>query len=105
MPIYEYQCRKCGAVVDVRHGYDETHTDPCATCGGEMARRYSPAGIVFKGSGFYVTDSRKSSGEKSDDSSKKESAASADSGSSKAESTSGSSSSTDSGSKGPGAAA
>jgi putative FmdB family regulatory protein len=105
MPLYEYQCRNCGAVVDVRHGFDETHKDPCATCGGEMARRYSPTGIVFKGSGFYVTDSRKSlTGGKSDGADKKDSAPT-ESGSTKTEATSSSSSTSDSGSKGPGAAA
>lgn len=61
MPLYDYQCRSCGKVAEVRHGFNETHEAPCADCGGEMRRVFSPAGIVFKGSGFYVTDSRKSS--------------------------------------------
>lgn len=43
----------------MRHGFDEKNTEACPACGGELARRFSPAGIVFKGSGFYVTDSRK----------------------------------------------
>ena len=60
MPIYEYQCQACGKVSDIRHGFDERNTEPCPACGGTLARRFSPAGIVFKGSGFYVTDSRKS---------------------------------------------
>ena len=59
MPLYEYQCRTCGKVTEVRHGFDETVSEPCAECGGALTRRFSPAGIVFKGSGFYVTDSRK----------------------------------------------
>jgi putative FmdB family regulatory protein len=59
VPIYEYQCLKCGALTDVRHGFDETTSQVCPTCGGELVRRFNPAGIVFKGSGFYVTDSRK----------------------------------------------
>jgi len=70
MPIYEYECRKCGAVTDVRHGFDETVSTACPQCGGELARRFSPAGIVFKGSGFYVTDSRKSSATSSSSSGK-----------------------------------
>lgn len=61
MPIYEYQCQGCGKVTDIRHGFDERNSDACPACGGTLARRFSPAGIVFKGSGFYVTDSRKSS--------------------------------------------
>lgn len=59
MPLYEYQCRSCRKVAEVRHGFKETYDAPCAECGGEMARVFSPAGIVFKGSGFYLTDSRK----------------------------------------------
>lgn len=61
MPIYEYQCQACGKVTDIRHGFDERNSEACPACGGTLARRFSPAGIVFKGSGFYVTDSRKSS--------------------------------------------
>jgi putative FmdB family regulatory protein len=59
VPLYDYQCRSCGKVTEVRHGFDETYTEKCAQCGGPMARKFSAAPIVFKGSGFYVTDSRK----------------------------------------------
>jgi putative FmdB family regulatory protein len=59
LPLYEYQCRACRKTAEVRHGFKETYDAACAECGGEMARVYSPAGIVFKGSGFYLTDSRK----------------------------------------------
>jgi putative FmdB family regulatory protein len=59
LPLYEYQCRSCQKTADVRHGFKETFDGKCEHCGGEMARVYSPAGIVFKGSGFYLTDSRK----------------------------------------------
>ncbi len=62
MPLYEYQCESCGQAVDKRHGFDESMADRCEHCGGKLKRTFSPAGIVFKGSGFYVTDSRKSSG-------------------------------------------
>lgn len=72
MPLYDYQCSKCQKVVEVRHGFDDTYTEACAACGGELARVFNPAPIVFKGSGFYITDSRKPSGEGS---SSKESAA------------------------------
>ncbi len=60
MPIYEYQCERCAKLTDVKHGFKETNTETCPACGGELKRRFTPAGIVFKGSGFYVTDSRKS---------------------------------------------
>ena len=67
MPLYEYRCKECGSLKEVRHGFKEPHTEPCPKCGGEMARVFSPTGIVFKGSGFYVNDSRKSSAGKSGD--------------------------------------
>jgi putative FmdB family regulatory protein len=60
VPIYEYQCTQCGAVTDIKHGFKETTNDTCPQCGGALKRLFNPAGIVFKGSGFYVTDSRKS---------------------------------------------
>jgi putative FmdB family regulatory protein len=59
MPLYDYKCAQCGKVSEVRHGFNETHGDPCPACGGPLARVFNPATIVFKGSGFYVTDSRK----------------------------------------------
>ena len=59
MPLYEYQCRDCRKTHEVRHGFKETFDGKCEACGGEMARVFSPTGIVFKGSGFYLTDSRK----------------------------------------------
>jgi putative FmdB family regulatory protein len=59
VPLYDYQCRKCNEVTEVRHGFKESFEGACPKCGGEMARVFNPAGIVFKGSGFYITDSRK----------------------------------------------
>lgn len=61
MPLYDYRCRACSKVTEVRHGFGDVHQDACPECGGELARVFSPAGIVFKGSGFYLTDSRKAS--------------------------------------------
>jgi putative FmdB family regulatory protein len=65
MPLYDYQCSKCQHVVEVRHGFNDTYTEACPACGGELKRIISPAPVIFKGSGFYVTDSRKPSGETS----------------------------------------
>jgi predicted nucleic acid-binding Zn ribbon protein len=48
----------------VRHGFDEQNTEVCPKCGEALVRNFNPSSIVFKGSGFYVNDSR-SSGEKS----------------------------------------
>src|SRR5580692_8795548 len=64
MPLYDYKCTKCGKTYEIRHGFDETHGETCASCGGTLARVFNAAPIVFKGSGFYVTDSRKSSSAK-----------------------------------------
>ena len=76
MPLYDYQCSKCQHVVEVRHGFNDTHSDPCPDCGGAMSRVFNPAPIVFKGSGFYITDSRPSGGSgDSGSSSSKDSAA------------------------------
>lgn len=58
MPIYDYKCSACGKTFEIRHGFNEGHEAPCEACGGTLARVYNPAPIVFKGSGFYVTDSR-----------------------------------------------
>jgi putative FmdB family regulatory protein len=59
MPLYDYKCAECGRTVEIRHGFNETPAEACAACGGRLVRVFNPAPIVFKGSGFYVTDSRK----------------------------------------------
>ena len=71
MPLYDYQCTACDKVTEVRHGFKETFEGTCPSCGATALKRvFNPAPILFKGSGFYVTDSRKgSSTEKSADSS------------------------------------
>ncbi len=61
MPLYDYKCAQCGKVTEVRHGFDEAFESLCPACGGALSRVFNPAPIVFKGSGFYVTDSRKGS--------------------------------------------
>ena len=61
LPLYDYRCRTCSKVTEVRHGFREPHQAGCPECGGELARVFHPAGIVFKGSGFYLTDSRNAS--------------------------------------------
>lgn len=72
MPLYDYQCRACQKVTEVRHGFKETFGGPCPDCGAsDLARVFNPAPILFKGSGFYVTDSRKSSAAASGDSGSK----------------------------------
>jgi putative FmdB family regulatory protein len=63
MPLYEYQCAECGVRFERHQHFDDVPVTVCPECGGEVHRLIGPAGIVFKGSGFYSTDSRKKSGE------------------------------------------
>ena len=58
MPTYDYQCRSCGAVIEVIHPMSEDGPAVCDACGGALRRVLFPAGIIFKGSGFYRNDSR-----------------------------------------------
>lgn len=61
MPTYDYQCRTCGHTVEVIHPMSEDGPTSCEVCGGPLRRVIFPAGIIFKGSGFYKTDSRSGS--------------------------------------------
>jgi putative FmdB family regulatory protein len=58
MPTYEYACTECGKHIEVVQSMSDAPPAICAICGGRMRKVYSPIGIVFKGSGFYRTDSR-----------------------------------------------
>ncbi len=59
MPIYEYECEKCAYRFELKRRFDEDAGSPCCPrCRGKVRRLFSPSVILFKGSGFYVTDSR-----------------------------------------------
>jgi len=58
MPTYEYRCHKCG-IFEIDQAINEKPITNCPDCGAEVKRVISPAGIVFKGSGFHVTDYKK----------------------------------------------
>ncbi len=58
MPTYEYACIECGHHVEVVQSMSDAPLTECGTCGGRLRKVFSPIGIVFKGSGFYRTDSR-----------------------------------------------
>lgn len=61
MPTYQYQCTECGENLEaVQKFTDEALTD-CPSCAGRLRKVYSAVGVVFKGSGFYRTDSRSAS--------------------------------------------
>ncbi|MFA4966616.1 MAG: FmdB family zinc ribbon protein [Candidatus Margulisiibacteriota bacterium] len=55
MPTYEYRCENCGKFEHIQKINDEPFKK-CPKCGGKVQRLISRAGIVFKGSGFHVTD-------------------------------------------------
>ncbi len=62
MPIYEYECEKCACRFELKRRFDEGAGNPrCPQCRGKVRRLFSPSAIIFKGSGFYITDSRSSS--------------------------------------------
>ena len=54
-------CRSCGFITEVVHSMLEDGPTTCERCGGELRRVIHPTGIIFKGGGFYKTDSRSSS--------------------------------------------
>lgn len=58
MPTYEYECTACGQHMEVFQRFSEDALTTCGVCGGTLRKVFHPAGIVFKGSGFYATDSR-----------------------------------------------
>ncbi len=64
MPTYEYRCERCGRNVEVVQSFTDSPLTTCEACAGPLRKVYAPVGIVFKGSGFYKTDSRSSKGSK-----------------------------------------
>jgi len=73
MPTYSYGCDNCGVRFDRYQGYADPPLTECPECGEDALRKLiTPVGVVFKGSGFYSTDHRSSSGQgsarRSDDS-------------------------------------
>jgi putative FmdB family regulatory protein len=58
VPTYQYACTDCADRVEVVQRFTDDPLTVCAACGGRLRKVYSPVGIVFKGSGFYRTDSR-----------------------------------------------
>ncbi len=61
MPTYEYLCKQCGDRFEVFQSFSAKPVKRHEECGGEVQKIFHARGIVFKGSGFYVTDSRGSS--------------------------------------------
>jgi putative FmdB family regulatory protein len=100
MPTYEYACTECGDRTEVVQSISDPPLTTCTVCGGTLRKVFSPVGIVFKGSGFYRTDSRgkapaaKGDGDGGGDKDKAKKPAGTNSGSKSSSSDGGSSSST-----------
>lgn len=58
MPVYEYQCDHCQYRFEKFQRFSDGPVTVCPTCGGSVHRVIQPVGVIFKGSGFYVTDNR-----------------------------------------------
>lgn len=61
MPTYQYVCTECGGQIEAVQKFTDDPLTVHDACGGRLRKVFSPVGIVFKGSGFYRTDSRKGS--------------------------------------------
>lgn len=58
MPVYTYACTACESVVEKRQSFSDAPLTTCESCAGSLRRVIHPVGIVFKGSGWYINDSR-----------------------------------------------
>lgn len=65
MPTYAYACTECGHRFDIVQSFSDDSLTECPECEGPLRKLFSPVGVVFKGSGFYRTDSRSGSGKSS----------------------------------------
>lgn len=65
MPTYEYVCKNCGDKLEVFQSFSDKPLKKHKECGGQLQKVFHARGIVFKGGGFYATDSKSSSTTKS----------------------------------------
>jgi putative FmdB family regulatory protein len=91
VPTYQYACTDCGDKSEVVQRFTDDPLTVCTACGGKLRKVFSAVGIVFKGSGFYRTDSRNGSSTVPAGKDGKESTAASSNGSSSDSSSSGSS--------------
>lgn len=61
MPTYQYACNDCGHELEAVQSFSDDALTTCPECGGRLRKLFGNVGVVFKGSGFYRTDSRSSS--------------------------------------------
>jgi len=64
VPTYQYACTECGEQLEMVQKFADEPLTVCPACNGRLRKVFSPVGIVFKGSGFYRTDSRAGNGAK-----------------------------------------
>lgn len=62
MPTYAYACKDCGHAFDIVQSFSDSTLTTCPECGGTLRKKFNSVGVVFKGSGFYRTDSRSGPG-------------------------------------------
>jgi putative FmdB family regulatory protein len=70
VPTYQYRCTQCGNELEVVQKFTDPALSECDECHGALRKVYNAVGVVFKGSGFYRTDSRKADGKGSTNESK-----------------------------------
>jgi len=58
VPTYQYACTECGHSFDIVQSFSDDSLSVCPECGGRLRKVFNAVGVVFKGSGFYRTDSR-----------------------------------------------
>jgi putative FmdB family regulatory protein len=58
VPTYQYACTECGHAFDIVQSFADDSLSVCPECGGRLRKVFNAVGVVFKGSGFYRTDSR-----------------------------------------------
>lgn len=66
MPTYEYACRECGERLEAVQSFTDDALTVCGSCGGTLRKVFSAAGIIFRGSGYYVNDTRGKGGKNPD---------------------------------------
>ncbi|MFW6772723.1 FmdB family zinc ribbon protein [Nocardioides sp. CPCC 205120] len=94
MPTYQYACTECGHAFEQVQSFSDDALTECPECHGRLRKLFNAVGVVFKGSGFYRTDSRTGASTASDTSSSK-STSSSDSGSSSSDTKSSTTTSTE----------
>lgn len=62
MPTYAYACKDCGHAFDIHQSFSDDTLTVCPECRGALRKKFNSVGVVFKGSGFYRTDSRSGAG-------------------------------------------